>query len=294
VKTIIAVFPKEEFLFAGYLASCWTGARFFPYFHNTYLENRRGLALFFARWLQSRVFAKAERVIVISEGLKDLYGARYSGVEFFVLPHSFNEDVPPFVAPPPPRSPLSLALSGNINESCRDAAFRISQAAARYPDATLQILSGTPRSVLALLGMLHAKVRHATVSRETLLAELSRADILLLPHGFGGADAPEEYLTIFPTRTIEYLISGRPILAHAPANCFLTRFLKEHNCALVVEEPDCGAIVDAIELLRNDTALRGRLVRNALTAAHGFRAPRVASMLRDLLERTPNGSHVIE
>lgn len=62
VEAIVTVFPKEDFLFVGYLTACFTRARFFPYFHNTYLENRAGLALAFARWFQRRVFAKAERL----------------------------------------------------------------------------------------------------------------------------------------------------------------------------------------------------------------------------------------
>jgi glycosyltransferase involved in cell wall biosynthesis len=283
VHTIISVFPKEEFLLAGYLTACWTGARFFPYFHNCYVENRKAIGLLSARWLQSRVFARAERVLVISEGLAELYRARYPAVDIFVLPHSFNEDVPAFVPPPAPRSPPSLVLSGNINESCRDAAVRVSQAVAQHPNATLKLLSGTAPSVVARLGMLHARVRHATVTREVLLSELSGADIVVLPHGLSGAAAPEEYQTIFPTRTIEYLICGRPILAHAPADCFLTRFLKEHDCALVVDQPSCAAIVDAIECLRTDAELRSRLVRNALRTAQAFRAPKVAANLRQHL-----------
>src|ERR1700730_9104372 len=35
---LLVVFPREEFLLAGYLAARWTGAQLFPYFHNTYVE----------------------------------------------------------------------------------------------------------------------------------------------------------------------------------------------------------------------------------------------------------------
>jgi glycosyltransferase involved in cell wall biosynthesis len=284
---VITVFPKEDFLLAGYITACWTGARFFPYFHNTYLENRRGLALAFARWLQRRVFERAERVLVISGGMLDLYRARYPGTKFSLLPHSFSEKVPAFVPPPSPRSNLNLILMGNINESCRDAAVRISSAVARLPDTKLLLLSGTPRPILGRLGMLHDRVRFATVSRDALLEELKRGDVVVLPHGFDGGLARDEYQTIFPTRTIEYLICGRPILAHAPPNCYLSRFLKRENCALLVDVPDVRAVMEGIERLRADADLRSRLVRNALRTAHMFQASHVADTLRGYLD-VPN------
>ena len=62
------------------------------------------------------------------------------------------------------------------------------------------------------------------ISRDEVLARLGQADVLFLPHGLTGSWAAEEYRTIFPTKTIEYLISGRPILAHTPPDRFLTRF----------------------------------------------------------------------
>ena len=57
------------------------------------------------------------------------------------------------------------------------------------------------------------------------------------PHGFAGPLVPEEYLTIFPTKTIDYLLSQRPILAHMPADSFIAEFYRRHDCALVVDEP---------------------------------------------------------
>jgi glycosyltransferase involved in cell wall biosynthesis len=113
-----------------------------------------------------------------------------------------------------------------------------------------------------------------------MLRTLSEADIVVLAHGFTGTLSREEYATIFPTRTIESLTCGRPLLAHAPADCYLTRFLREQDCALVVDVPEIPALLAAIERLRNDDALRARLVRNALQAAEKFRASRVAATLR--------------
>jgi glycosyltransferase involved in cell wall biosynthesis len=281
---ILVVSPSEEYLLAGYLVACWTGARLYPYFHNTYVEQCRAgsVAAWFARRLQARVFARASRVFVMSEGMVELYRQRYPGVACSALVHSFHEDLPEHGPPPAPGTPLRVALSGNVNASCVEATVRVCDAIARI-DSTLDIVSGTARRYLQEHGLLQPHVRHHTVPREVMLRHLSESDILVLAHGFTGTLSPEEYATIFPTRTIEYLISGRPILAHAPAGCYLTRFLREHDCALVVDVPDVSAILDGIARLRRDSDLRARLVKNARAAAERFRGPRVAAVLRMML-----------
>jgi glycosyltransferase involved in cell wall biosynthesis len=287
--TVLVVFPKEDFLLAGYLTALCSGTKLVPYFHNTYVENRTGASLRFARWLQRRVFARAACVFVMSEGMVDLYRERYPGLACAALPHAFNEAFPAAdaVAPPPPaasRTPFRFFISGSVNESCRDAIVRACAAIAQVTDATLTLLSGTPEAYLRQLGILRDGVRRETVSRDDVIARLGQADVVVLAHGFEGQLADEEYRTIFPTKTIEYLICGRPILAHAPADCYLTRFLVEHDCALVVTEPTTGALLAAIARLRTDAALRARLVRNAFEAARVFRAPRVAAILRTTLQ----------
>jgi glycosyltransferase involved in cell wall biosynthesis len=277
---VLAVFPRGEYLLAAYLTARWLRLDLFPYFHNTYVENYTGLRARIARWVQSRVFARAKHVFVMSEGMLELYRERYPGLRCSALPHSFAEDIPAFSPPPEPRSPLRITLCGTINESCREATVRICEALSQVANVAPTVLSGTPRAVLKKLGVLRNGIRHETVSRDHLLSRLRESDIVVLAHGLRGSIPPEEYRTIFPTRTIEYLICGRPILAHAPADCFLSRLLRLHDCALLVDQADVAALVAAIERLRSDAPLRARLVRNALRAAAMFHAPRVASLLR--------------
>lgn len=285
-SNVIAVFPNEEFLIVGYVTSLLTGSRFFMYMHNTWLENRKGIAFRIAQALQPRMFKRAKHVFVMSEGIVEMYRAHYPGLDCSALVHSFNNEVPAFVPPPPPGSPLRLTISGNIYEVCRDATERFCDALFRIEDTELTFLTATPRSYLADLGLLRDNVRYVTVAQDEVVEKLRDSDILVLPHGFTGSYSALEYQTIFPTRTIEYMISGRPILAHAPPDCYLTRFLKEHDCALIVDNPSIEQLIGAIHSLREDQNLRAKLVRNALTTAKQFQAPKVAATLRELLAGT--------
>jgi glycosyltransferase involved in cell wall biosynthesis len=280
VESIVAVFPDERLLLAAYLCARLTGRRFFPYFHNTYVENRRGWKGVFARWLQARVFARAEHVFVMSEGMSELYRQRYPTLEQSPLVHSFNHPLPSADVPETVASPLRIVLCGNVNASCNDAVARFGEAVAGCPNARLTVYSGTNPDHLRSIGLVREGVEHLVVSADEVLGRLAQADVLLLAHGLTGPWGPEEYQTIFPTKTIDYLISGRPILAHTPPDCFLTRFLRKHDCALIVDQPDVGALREAIERLRTDYPLRRRLVQNALAAARPFQAREVAAELR--------------
>ncbi|MCS6263349.1 MAG: hypothetical protein H8K11_06280 [Nitrospira sp.] len=288
--SLLVVYPSEEFLLVGYLTAKLTKARLYPYLHNTFLDqyDRTRSRYRLAKWLQSRVFEEAAHIFVMSEGMVELYRERYPKVRCSALLHSFNEDIPEFVPPPEPATPVRFVISGNINASCADAATRVSAAIAQI-DSRLTLLSGTPKGYLKELGILRDGVHYETVSRDLLLSRLSEADIVMLVHGFTGTMSKEEYSTIFPTKTIEYLICGRPILAHTPPNSYLTRFLRRHQCALVVDTADEEAILTAVRRLRDDADLRASLVRNALQTAKLFRAPVVAAGLRTILEKNDRG-----
>jgi glycosyltransferase involved in cell wall biosynthesis len=281
---IVGVYPDESYLFAAWYVSRRTNCRLYPYFHNTDLESRWGLWRDLAAWLQPRVFRDARHVFVMSAGMMELYRARYPAfTRCSPLVHAYSEAVPDY-AEPAIRDRLQFALSGRINPSCADAARRLCRVAGAYPGASLRFFTGDSQQALEKEGVWGPAAELSWLSRDEFLQGLRQADILLLPHGFRGMFAQVEYDTIFPTRTIEYLISGRPILAHSPPGAFLTRFLKEHDCALVVEEADPQAIHDAIEKLRRDATLRARLVRNALEAARMFHISRVTAHLRKVLE----------
>ncbi len=289
--SIVCVFPNEEYLLAGYVTALLSRTPFFPYFHNTFVEQYppNTLRRRWANWLQAKVFAKAAHVLVMSEGMMELYRERYPSLRCSPLLHSFNEDIPEFAPPPAPEGRVKFAMSGNVNASCTDAAVRIVSALKRM-DSHITILSGTPKRYLHELGLLGEQVSHLTVSRDLVVSHLREADIILLPHGFTGGLSDEEYRTIFPTKTIEYLISGRPILAHVPAKSYVSRFLRTHDCALIVDAPDDGAICAAARRLCEDAQLRCRLVRNALRAARAFHAPAVAAELRRVLRLTQSAA----
>jgi glycosyltransferase involved in cell wall biosynthesis len=282
-QAILALYPDDLYLLVAYLVARLTRKPLYGYFHNTYLENHHDSKL--AQWLQPRVFNYAKHIFVMSEGMERLYRENYPGLSISPLVHTFNDPMPPNEPPPPVHTPLRLCLSGTLNWASLDAGSRMAQMVREVEDVELDLLTGSPPNMVEKFGFVGPRITVGTVSRDELLPRLRQADILLLPHGFTSKWAQEEIQTIFPTKVIEYLLSGRPILAHLPGDCFLAEFLREHNCALLVDDPSVEALKHNLERLRCDESLRAELVSNALQTVRMFEAPRVAQHLRDIIAR---------
>ena len=77
-------------------------------------------------------------------------------------------------------------------------------------------------------------VLHAHTTHMEVVQAQNRAHIFFLPFAFDST-IPEVIKTSAPGKTGEYLASGVPILAHVPADSFVSWYLKTHECGLVVD-----------------------------------------------------------
>ncbi len=95
------------------------------------------------------------------------------------------------------------------------------------------------------------------------MSEIQRsADILFVPLSFK-TKYPLVINTSSPGKTYEYLVSGRPILIHAPRSSYLAKYAKKQNFALVVDEENIEKLKEAIKKLIYDKLLVNQLVENA-------------------------------
>jgi glycosyltransferase involved in cell wall biosynthesis len=229
----------------------------------------------------------------MSAGMQEFFREKYPGLATSVLPHILDavprvqkkHEAPCF------RDPIRLVFAGNINYSCEEAAGRLLELVRSRPDLTLRIFTGMSPARLEAMGYGGGRIEVLKVPYRDLLARIGESDLVVHPHGFTGRMTAAEYRTIFPTKTLEYLACGRPILAHAPSDSYIARFYRERGCAWVVSEPSVGALSEAVDRLRTDRALRARLVGNALLACRLFRGEDVArrfhSEIAHKLERGP-------
>lgn len=268
VTKIFGIFPDDFYLFLAFRLSKILDLPLYTWFHNTYLDNYSGYRKTIASYIQPRVFNHAKKVFVMSDGMKNYFNQKYPGIQFRTLVHGFK--LPEFT-----RGPLSEDLfrskkikflfTGSLNESCRDAAVRLMHVILSQKDYELHVYTGNPKIDFENYGISGDRFfYHGFISLPQLYEKMKDFDVMLLPHGFMGERTDVEFKTIFPTRTIPLLVSGKPILAHTPKNVFLTEFLEKNNCAFVVDEPDEEAILFTIQEILENPVKRNQKINNAI------------------------------
>lgn len=116
------------------------------------------------------------------------------------------------------------------------------------------------------LGWQHDRVKiHEWVSQAELPDVLSTCDILFLPYSFKEDQKPF-VIAGFPTKTTDYLASGRSILVFAPGYSSLANYAREFGFAEVVDQPNEDALAKGIYNIWSSKDYREKLRANALAA----------------------------
>ncbi len=112
----------------------------------------------------------------------------------------------------------------------------------------------------------HPSIRfHDWVSQAELQVILADADILFLPFSFSES-AKFSVETGFPSKTTDYLASGKPILVVGPPYSTIIRYAEQNGFAAVVDEPDREAIVVKIKEIIASASYRETLRAKSLAA----------------------------
>jgi Glycosyltransferase Family 4 len=287
VDKILIIFPDDFYLSLAYSLSKTLNIPLFSWFHNTYLDNYTGYRKYIASILQPLVFKHSSKVFVMSDGMKKYYDQKYPEYHFETLVHGFKLPDKQHTGKSNTASKgvIKFLFTGSLNESCRDATIRMMKVILAHPDYELHIYTGNPRSDFEKYGIVGERLfYHGFIALSQLYIKMKEFDIMLLPHGFMGDRTDVEFKTIFPTRTIPLLVSGKPILAHTPKGVFLTDFLEKNNCAFVVGEPSDELIRFTIKgILENPLQVEEK-VKNALKISKIFEVDMVCNQLKSTIE----------
>lgn len=284
VTKILGIFPDDFYLFLAYRLSKKLNIPLYSWFHNTYLDNYTGYRKIFASYLQPKVFNRSKKVFVMSDGMKNYFNSRYQNINFSTLVHGFK--LPEFSLQPISENKIQtkkvkFLFTGSLNESCRDASVRMMKVIINQPHYELHAYTGNPKIDFENYGISGDRFfYHGFINLFQLYEEMKNFDIMLLPHGFIGNRTDVEFKTIFPTRTIPLLLSGKPILAHAPAETFLVEFLIKNDCAWVVTTQNEFQILETIkEILNNENEVLKK-VKNAKKTLQKFDVNSVLGKLK--------------
>lgn len=277
VQIIVGLYPTLRSLRVATEVAKRTNVRFFPYLHDTVAEGLSHLPMADdARTVQAEVFRTAEKILTMSEGMSDFYRRVY-GLETFPLQHSFPEKI----ARKPSFQRARSALWGGAVYGINDQSFSRVQKALHAAGTELEVTSLNPLSVATGLN-----VRQSFYpSRREYLEAVQRHGIVVLALNWPDETSWDEaeLSTIFPTKAIEYLATGSPILVHCPDHYFLAKFFRRHDCGIVVPERSEAALREAIASLQAGGSEIRAMQERALATTDFFSISRVSSLLQAYL-----------
>lgn len=288
IDHVIGVYPNQFYCHAACLAAKEMKVPFSSYFHNTYVENA-AITSPRAAVIQKEVFDNSKHIFVMSKGMQKFYEEKYQLHKFVPLVHTFDkfpklttEDKLPGAG----KEHYKLVAIGNFNESNLEATKRFIQAIKKNPKYSLSVFTHVPKMLLRQRGIEVDAINYeGFVSPDEVYERLQNYDICVLTHGFQGGYGEVEYRTIFPTRTIPFLLSGKPIFAHSPQGSFLNDFIMENNCAELVDLADEKAIITGLDRIADDKNYQAKLVAASNQTAQLFHGSQVVKKLKSRLSQ---------
>jgi glycosyltransferase involved in cell wall biosynthesis len=252
---------------AGFLASVRLGIPFIAYLFDDYVYQWMGTYRLFARIMAPFIFTHCAGVIGPNEFVCDEYKRRYGVKCALVRNPGDRKELEKPVHPcwPATEGKIKITYTGAVYHANYDCFQNLVRAldGLREPPIELHIFTSQTEEQLAAQGISGERVYiHSHVPYREILKHQRKADILFLPLAF---ETPinEVIRTSAPGKLAEYLASGRPVLAHVPADSFVAYYLTKHQCGILASKNDVADLQEHIRKLVHDEDLRRVITRNA-------------------------------
>ncbi|MEI6646567.1 MAG: glycosyltransferase [bacterium] len=273
----------------GFLLGAWWASRklripLYVHMHDMMDERRpsvkRILGWWAAGFYEKRILQGAARVFAITDTAADYFREKF-GIDVYVLKHCIPDlDIEKIRLPGKRDIKNVIHFAGGIYPVMNlDAVVDLVKALDLCQSGiTLDGYTMYPAGYEAL-GIGGSRVSLRRASKAEVMAAQRESAIMFLPLAFQSPN-PVEIRTVFPTKLLEYLVSGRPILVHAPADSWVSRAARRDGWGEVVDTPDPKQLANAIDALLNDEAKQKSLVAAAYREARNRLASTVSSELQ--------------
>lgn len=262
-----------------------TGIPLYLYMLDLFEENKHhGLRGIMAGIIEPYSMRTASNIFVISEAMRDHYYSKYR-IRAILLPHPIDLDS---AKPSHDRNPRSImgynkhkiVFTGRIYEAHLDAVRNLTRAVAGLHNVEFHIYTSMSKLFLKRHEIIGENIYyHKFTPLQDVIGVQQDADYLFLPMAF---DSPYQHIikTASPAKLPEYLLSGRPIIVHAPPSSYVSWYAKNFGWGLVVDKSEPILLKEAVLNLINNEQLQVQLVKNARRTASLHGIERVVELFR--------------
>lgn len=245
VKVIVATNPDIILLSLAEKVASKLNIPFFPYLHDTISEAYKNTKYEnYSIKVQNDVFKTSKKIFVISDALSDLYLKKYD-IQTIVLRHIFNKRNEQVLIKKSTKITKLFWGGGiyDINKSSLVAFSNIISGSNLFLELTTQ----RSPEYLKSIGMNFTNIDVKFFPKESDYYDaIKNSDLLIiiLDSTENSSTNIDEISTIFPTKTLDFLASGSPILVIADKNYFIYKFFEKHDCGFY-----CNSIENINDLM---------------------------------------------
>ncbi len=255
----------------SYLTSLITRIPLYLYYFDYFSEQWAATPVYgFATVVERLAVKRAKGIVVPNEIMKEELRERYGSASVLIRNPIFSDN--PVLEGPkkwPRRSgEVRIVYTGAIYRAQSDAFRTLLQALDELslPNITLHLYTAQTREELEKQAIFGSYVLHPHASNSVIQEIQREADILYLPLSFD-PEISKVINTSSPGKMGEYLVSGSPVLVHAPQSSYISIYFKRHQCGLVIDRNEPTAIKNGIIRLISDRKLRYNVSVNAFNRA---------------------------
>lgn len=283
---VLAAYPREDFLVAAFHAARRLRLPFYAHMHDLWMENMppgTAAARLAEKW-EPVILKQATRVLCMTPPMQEHYERKY-GIKTDLLLHTIPEQ-DCLTAPAELRalrqSKPTVLFVGAVSPSMNLDALKALAFASELLPSEYELLFCTTFNAASLnsMGICSSRLQVKYVSRAEVKRLQSAAHVLVAPLSHKNCSM-EEVRTVFSTKLLEYLLSGRPIVVFAPEGSYHAESAKKNGWGYVVTEDSPTALAAAILKVTTDQNLAAGLVRGALKEARSRSAKVHAERLRE-------------
>ncbi|MBX2916331.1 MAG: hypothetical protein KF856_13755 [Cyclobacteriaceae bacterium] len=286
-RVLVAIYPDDGSLLLGYLLHRLTGLPIFTYFCDLYLENKVGIELRVAKWLQRKVFERAKGIMVLNLGMHQFFFDRY-GIKASLITNAINRPIPVSIDLPEIKDKIIIGFSGNVSRDRVQPFRELVKLISRRSDIELRFFVPHDLNYLLKLDLwLEGSYLRFCKNEDELMHELEQCHLLYLPLTFEvGEDSVEQLATCFGTKAFEYILACRPILVHCPKDYFTYQFFSNAGSALLVNQLDAISLeIEIDRFMANYNEWGKEVVKRALNQVIKFKGPNVRDNFLKALEQ---------
>jgi glycosyltransferase involved in cell wall biosynthesis len=267
---ILGAFPHSTFFIAAYEVAQKCGIPFYAHMHDLWQENypEGYYAKKLADKYEATILKNAAKVFCMTETQAEHYATKY-GIRPFILPHTIQDrNLQNLEYKPVNDQAPKIMFAGGLSSVMNVDALGVFSQSKQFlqHQVTYNLFTNASPADLEAGGIDVSAVKVKWVSRKEVMEEQRTSNILLAPLSHKNGSALE-IKTVFSTKLLEYLVSGRPILVFAPADSFHAISARRNNWALVVDKDDPKELARGIDELITNENLARQLVEGAFREA---------------------------